>query len=544
MKLAAIDIGSNSIHLVIARVSEQGMLEILDQEKDMVRLGAETLRNGALDAQAMERGLQALTHFKTLADRRGVDALLAAATSAIREARNGGAYLERIKQETGIDVHVISGREEARLIYLGARDVVDFRGRRALILDIGGGSVELMVADRERLLAGESLRLGVLRLVERFSCADVLSREQRLAMEGYIQGQLEPILPVLQAHPFSMVVGTSGTLTTLIQLTVAQERGAVPSSCNGVRIEREGLERMVRKLAGMTRAERAKLPGLDPKRADSVVAGGVLALTLMKSLKADHLTGCDKALREGLLLDYIETHRPGIRLFDAIPEVRSRSVAELALRFNAATPHAGLLAQLSTRVYTQLVSLLKLESHPRFGLKPEHLEVLQAAASLLDVGYAIDAEDHHKHGYYLIKNGRLNGWTAQEVELVALLVRYHRKALPRRSHEGFGTLDKQDQARVRLLGGILRVIAGLDRSRASLVTDVTCVLGKHRLELHATAQEPIALELWTANRRTDLLEEAVGLPVLVCGPLSATRTVKTIPVDPDVGQTPADRSTP
>lgn len=508
MKVAAIDLGSNSIHMIIARVGDQGVIELIDRDKDMARLGAGTLQQGVLHEDAMARGLHALSNFRRLADRHGVDAIEAVATSAVREARNGGSFIERVRRETGIEVRVISGKEEARLIYLGAREVLDFRGGKVLILDLGGGSLEFILGSREQLLHVESLKLGVIRLTDRFGSAETLSKDARIAMEAFIEGQAESVVAELKALGFQRVIGTSGTLTTMVQFAAAQSQGSVPEKINGVQVDREQLTLAVRKLLAAPRSERAKLPGIDPRRSDTILAGAVLTLTILRMLGADSLTACDRALREGLVVDYIEQHRPGIRLIDSFPDVRRRSVIHLASRCNALTPHTQHLARLSTRLFEQLAPIHRLQASDG--------ELLEYAALLIDIGYLIDAEDHHKHAYYLIQNCHLAGFTPLEIEIMGNVVRYHRKALPKNRHAGFAALGNTDRQRVKVLGGILRLAAGLDRSHGAVVTDTIVQVTHGRLEIQVVAQESAELELWAGNRRADLLEEALGLPILVC----------------------------
>jgi len=507
MKVAAIDIGSNSIHIIIARVCAQGVIEIIDRDKEAARLGAGTLQLGALSEDAMARGLHALGHFKRLATRHSVDAVLAVATSAVREARNGGIFIERVKKETGIDVRVISGKEEARLIYLGAREVIDFRGRNALVIDIGGGSVEFMLGDSEQLCFSESLKLGVIRLTDRFVQADPLPKEARSAMEGYIQGQAESIVAELRERGFGLVIGTSGTLLNLISSAVAQNIGPMPESLNGARVDREALSTAIKRIVQASRAERLKLPGLDPRRVDTIVAGAVLTQTLMGMLEADGLVGCDRALREGLVVDYIAHHRPGIRLVDAVPDLRRRSVIHLARRCGTYSLHALRVARLARQLFDQL--------NPVYRLPASDGDLLQYAGMLIDIGYLIDAVNHHKHAYYLIKNGHLDGLSSLDVEILANVVRYHRKALPKLRHEGFAGLSATDRFRVKVLGGILRLAAGLDRSHEGVVDRLVCHVQKERIELLVLTREDGELEVWAANRRSDLLEEALGLPILV-----------------------------
>lgn len=508
MKVAAIDLGSNSIHIIIARVGMQGVIEVIDRDKDMVRLGAGTLTQGVLSEEAMNRGLQALANFRRLAERHGVDAIVAVATSAVREARNGGSFIERVRHETGIEVKVVSGREEARLIYLGARDALDLRGQRVAILDIGGGSVEFMLGDAAGLVVAESLRLGVLRLLERFGGVEPIPRETRASLEGYVQGQAEQVVDELKRHGFHRVVGTSGTLTTMVALSHALAHGSLPDKLHGVTVDREQLALATRKVLATSRADRAKLPGVDPRRVDTIAMGALLTQTLLRMLGADGLTACDRALREGLVVDYIDTHRPDIRLTDAEPDVRRRSVLHLAGRCNALTPHVRHLARLCGQLFDGLAS--------HHGLGATDRELLEFSALLIDIGYLIESEDHHKHAWYLIQNCHLAGFEPVEIDIIANVVRYHRKSLPKRRHESFSSLNAPARMRVKMLGGILRLVAGLDRSHEGVVTDIQCALTHGRLEVKVVARDSAELELWVANRRSDLLEEALGVPVLVC----------------------------
>jgi exopolyphosphatase/guanosine-5'-triphosphate,3'-diphosphate pyrophosphatase len=506
MRLAAIDIGTNSVHMIVVRVRPDFSFEVIDREKEMVRLGAGGLDGKKLTREAQMAALQALSKFERLARSHQVDEILAAATSATREAENGGAFLQEIERQTGIRPRIITGTEEARLIHLAAVYGVD-TPRPAVVIDIGGGSVEITLGSGREVKFARSFKIGVIRLVERFVRTDPISGRDERKMVKFIGEQVDRYIGHVVAEGFDRVIGTSGTILSLGIVAAAQDRGAVPGEVRNLRVPAKSLHRLRKLASALDLEDRLKLPGLDPRRADLMVAGAILLDTLIRKLGADELTLCDLALREGLVLDYVQQHRKEISRVDRYPDVRRRSTVELAERCNWEEKHSRQVARLALAMFEQTRAL--------HGLTDREKEWLEFAAFLHDTGNHISYKGHHRHSYYLIKNGDLRGFEPDEIEVIALLARYHRRGAPKKDHAGFRDLGASLRRTVRILSAFLRLAETLDRSRHGLVRDLEIRDrgGDLRLPLHAAGDAE--LEVWAANRQLDTLEDELGRKIRI-----------------------------
>jgi exopolyphosphatase/guanosine-5'-triphosphate,3'-diphosphate pyrophosphatase len=504
MRVAAIDVGSNSIHMVVAQVESDGRFHVLDRAKEMVRLGQRTLTSGKLSAEAINAGVRTLAAFKTLAERQGVVRFNAVATSAVREAKNGGDFVQRVKDEVGLRVKVIPGREEARLVSLGVRHAVDLRGEPAVIVDAGGGSVELIFVDGDKPILLESLKLGVARLSERFLAADPPAVHEIDELEEHIAAEIEPFLQRVSKRRIRRVVGTSGTMLNLISIAAAL-RGESPNGhLNNFAVAAEEIARVRRLVCRSSRDERLRIKGLDAKRVDFVVPGACLAEHILSRLGAAEMVACTWALREGVLLDYIARHQRGIEEAERYQDPRRRSVARLARHIGDTGTHGAHSARLSLQLFDQLEEVLDLPVEAR--------EWLEYAALLHDIGHHIGHKDHQRHSYYLITNGELLGFRPEELQIIALTARYHRKSAPKDSDEGFAALSKTERRIVRTLSALLRIGDALDRSHYGVVRDVGVILRGDKLALQLfTAGDDAELEVWEARRRAALLEEILGV---------------------------------
>lgn len=502
MRVAAIDIGSNSIHMVVAQVESDGRFHVLDRAKEMVRLGRRTLSSGRLPADAMNAGIHTLSVFRTLAERQGVNRFQAVATSAVREAKNGGDFIQRIRDEVGLRVKVIPGREEARLIALGVRHAIDLRGGPTLILDAGGGSVEAILIEDERPVALDSLKIGVARLSERFLTSSRPSTKDLTDLEAYLTQELEPVVSRCVKLKVRRVVGTSGTLLNLITIA-GYARGEPPNGqLNNFAVSADEVSRVRRLVTRVDREERLHIKGLDAKRVDDIVAGACLADCVLRGMRAEEMVACTWALREGVLLDFIARHRKGIEETERFADPRHRSVARFARHLGETGAHGTHVAHLALQLFDQLNDQLRLASPAR--------EWLEFAALLHDVGHHISHKDHQRHSYYLIANGELLGFPRDELQIIALVARYHQKGEPKDTDDGVAALTKADRRTVRTLSAILRLADALDRSHYSVVRAVTTVRRGDRLLLQlATAGDDAELEVWEGRRRVGLLEEVM-----------------------------------
>jgi exopolyphosphatase/guanosine-5'-triphosphate,3'-diphosphate pyrophosphatase len=507
MRLAAIDIGTNSVHMIVVRVREDMSFEVIDREKVMVRLGAGGLDGRALTAEAMQSALQALSRFKRLAESHAVDEILAAATSATREARNGGEFLARIEQQTGIRARVIAGAEEARLIHQAAVYGVDVGSGRAVVVDIGGGSVEITLGTGTAIQLARSFKIGVIRLTERFVTTDPLSGRDERKLSRHIRNEIDRHCEQITAAGFDRVIGTSGTILSIGTVAATAARGTPPADLRNLRVSAKQIRRLRKDVVAADLESRLAIAGMDPRRADLVVAGSVLLDMILRRLGAAELTLCDLALREGLVLDYIRSHGREIAQVDRIPDVRRRSTIELAERCNYFAAHAQHVTRLALALFDQ--------TRPLHGLTDREREWLEYAGLMHDLGIHISYPRHHRHSYYLIKNGDLRGFHPDEIEVMALIARYHRRGTPKKSDEEYAQLPSPLRRTVRLLASIVRVAESLDRSHAQVIGGLELRDRGDDLLLQIHTAGDAELELWAAMRHTKPFEEAMGKPVTV-----------------------------
>ena len=504
MRLAAIDIGTNSVHMIVVQVRPDLSFEVIDREKDMVRLGAGGLDGKRLTQTATSAALTTLSKFKRLADSHKVDEIIAGATSATREAENGGDFIAEVDRLTGIKIRVISGTEEARLVHLAAAYGVDVGSSTACAIDIGGGSVEVTLGNAASMTVGKSFKTGVIRLTERFVKSDPLGRREERRLVKHITREMGEYLGDIASRGYDRVIGTSGTILSLGALALTED-GSTPTDLRNRRVSAKAIRRLRRRLVEADLDERLGIAGLDPRRADLSVAGVVLLDTILKKLDAEELTLCDLALREGLVLDYIHRNRAKIRKADRYPDVRRRSVIELGERCVYWPEHAQQVARLALSIFDQTRS-----AH---GLGEKEREWLEFGALLHDVGVHISYERHHRHSYYLIKNGDLRGFEPHETEIMALVARYHRQATPKKSHEGYGSLSPKLRKTVKRLSAMVRLAEGLDRSHAQTISAVDFYPRSDSYLARLRTTGDAELEVWAAHRHVDALERILGKPI-------------------------------
>ena len=499
---AAIDIGTNSIHLLVARTGTDGGFETIAREKEMVRLGSGPGDMKRLDPDAIDRGVAALKRFRQVADISGAS-IRAVATSAVREAENRDEFVRRARDEAAIDVEVVTGVEEARLIHLGVLQAVPVGSDQVLLIDIGGGSTEFVIGRGPEILEARSLKLGAIRLSTRFFADEPLTSAQVKQCRAYVRAYLAPVARDLLRHGFDVALGSSGTILSIAAMVLAR-RGEEPGRTVGnVTFTRKELGKVVAALvAAPTAKQRLKTPGLDPRRADIIVAGAILLEEAAAVLGFEAMTVSDYALREGLLLDTLQ--RTSDSLHHRLTDIRSRSVRHLSDLVPDEQPHSERSMELALELYDGTADL--------HGLQGEHREILQAAAMLANVGLVISHDRHHLHSYYVIRNAEhLRGFTEREVELIAQVARYHRKSAPKAKHEAFAALPADDQQVVQVLAGILRIAIALDRTHSHVIDDITCHVAGQELTVHLRVSGDPSLELYTAEERKPLLEVALGV---------------------------------
>lgn len=503
MKLAAIDIGTNSIHMVIVEVGEHRIFEIIDREREMVQLGRKGLLRGRLTQESFQRGLATLEGFRALADSHGVEKIICTATSAVRESSNGPEFVRAVKEQTGIEVRVLSGKEEARLITLAVRDVIDLKNKRALIIDVGGGSVEVIVADARNMYLIASLKAGVIRLTERFIKSDPPEASDLKDLKKWLRKKLDPLSRRIQDLAPQIAVGTSGTILAMGEI-IGQSRKSGRGLYDREIINIEEVESANEELQKKSLEERGRIPGLDRKRADQIVAGGVLVELLLERFRVNELMLCDRALREGLISDYLIRQNPSVPARIQARELRSRSVLNLVNRWEIDRAHAEHVAMLSLQLFDALSGIHE------YGGKTR--ELMEYTALLHDVGRVISYPGHHKHGWYIIKHANLIGFTTSEIEIMAAAIVCHRGMNPKRSNPYLKDMAKKNRRIVRMLAGILRITDSLDRQHNQCVRKIEAVQEKpHRLGLVLHADQPAAIPLRAAVERAGLLVKALKL---------------------------------
>ncbi len=500
--LAAIDLGTNSFHIVIVRVKLDGTLEYLNKEKESVRLGSGSSDYATVQSDAMDRGIACLKRFKTLADSYQAE-VRAVATSALREAENRNEFLDRAEKEVGIKIQVISGNEEARLIYLGILQGLPLFEKRILLIDIGGGSTELLVGEKGEILFSASLKLGAIRLTEKYLKKDPLSISDLQKCRIHIESVLSAYLPQIESWKPFTVVGSSGTVTSVASM-VFEKKLEKRDRLNGAEITIDQFKDIRKQILDAdTLKKRLKLPGLDAKRGDIIVGGVMVLDEVLQRIKAPSFFVSDFALRDGIVYDTIESwFRHTDQSAPKLDNIREKAIRTIANLYPAGKKHAEQVTKLTLQLFDDLKDLHKLGSVER--------EYLETACHLHQIGLCISHHSYHKHSYYIIKNSEaMVGFSNAEIEIIALIARYHRKGGPKAKHEEFKTLRPEDQLLVKKLAAFLRIGDGLDRSEKSLIErlDSHMDAGKVRCRLYHKKGEEPNLEIWSVDEKKDLFED-------------------------------------
>jgi exopolyphosphatase / guanosine-5'-triphosphate,3'-diphosphate pyrophosphatase len=516
--IAAIDIGTNSIHMVVVQIDPSlPAFTVIAKEKDTVRLGDRHPATGELTPEAIIRSLDTLRRCKELAMSLKAEKIIAVATSATREASNGGSFLRQIESELGIVVNLISGREEARRIYLGVLSGMDFNEQPHIIIDIGGGSTEIVLADIHEPRFLSSTKIGAVRLAKEFVTTDPISDLELKALRAYVRGMLErPIAEIwqnLQLNEVPRTIGTSGTIETIAEIHAKDNLGAVPDPLNGYEIKYKDIEKIVKRLAKMSYKERLEVSGLTDKRAEIIVPGAVILLEAMQMLKLDSLVLCERALREGMIVDWMLTHGLINSRLRYQNEVKNRNVIKIAQKYHVDIDYSQRVAKFALSIFDQLQGQLH-------GWSETERELLWSAAILHNSGVYISHSSHHKHSYYLIRNAELLGFTELELELIANIARYHRRSRPRKKHEAYQKLPhKQYQLMVRQLSAILRLAVALDRRNKGAIANVSCQYDSRNRLLSFQIQpleigDQCSLELWNLSYKKEVFEAEFGVELV------------------------------
>lgn len=501
-RVAAIDIGSNSMRLVVAQILPGFDYRVLDEERESTRLAHSLAVNGKLDEGAIELSLAALRRFKKIAEGFGVFDIRTIATCAVREASNGEEFCRRAQEEEGIQIEVISSEMEGQLAFKSVAQAFDIRDMNVAIADIGGGSTEVVYACGGHVEEIFPTHLGCVRVTEEFGINDELFTTPD-SLKRLIAGIDKELKPLVKKRPFvpQVLFGTGGTFTTLASMLMMQ-RGEVGQVEWGYRVHRADVSHMLDQLSKMTLKQRKSLPGLSADRADIIVAGIAIIDRLMHRMDVNMLRIHDRGIRDGLMLSMIEDLQPGLGTEKAAAEELRRLEAMEAFSRSCGVDmiHTRHVANLAVKLFQQLA--------PIFDLKESDDETIFASAMLQDVGYLINYEKHHKHSYSLILNSQLPGFSRHALEIVANVARYHRGANPKRKHGNFTRLSDNDQLRVKQLAAILRIAGALDRSHRQQVSKVEVVAHPDHIFVTVEATGDPEVDLWAARSRTELFGKA------------------------------------
>jgi exopolyphosphatase / guanosine-5'-triphosphate,3'-diphosphate pyrophosphatase len=513
--IAAIDLGTNSLHMVIVRIEPSlPAFSIIAREKETVRLGDRDLETGNLKVEVTKRAIAALRRFQDVAKTLNAETTIAVATSAVREAPNGREFLQQIEVELGLKVDLISGQEEARRIYLGVVSGMEFNNQPHMIIDIGGGSTEIILGDshEERVLT--STKIGAVRLSSELITTDPISGAEFDYLQAYTRGMLErsveQVLGDLRLGESPRLVGTAGTIETLAAIHAREHLGFLPSTLNGYQFPLRDLRELVNRFKSMTLVERAAVPGMPEKRSEVILAGAVILLEAMTLLGCESVTVCERSLREGIIVDWMLTHGLIEDRLRYQGSVRQRNVLKTAKKYHVSLAHSDRVANFALSIFDQTKGVLH-------NWDQETRQLLWSAAILHNCGHYVSHSAHHKHSYYLVRNSELLGYTETEIEIIANIARYHRKSPPKKKHENYRSLvNKEHRLMVTHLSAILRLATALDRRQIGAVSRVLCDYDSKtqqlKLLIHpSNPNDDCALELWSLDYSKEVFEQEFHL---------------------------------
>ena len=518
--LAAIDVGTNSIHMVIVQIKTSiPSFTVIESEKTTVRLGERCAQTGNLTEDAMKRSLEALKRCQEICRTLKVEEIIAVATSATREAPNGNEFISRIYEELGLHIEIISGQEEARRIYLGVISAMELNDEPHLLIDIGGGSTEMILGDGRDPAYLSSTKIGAVRLTDLFITSDPISQTEYDNLLGYIHGSIDrptdDLRSLLKDKADGKVlkaIGTSGTIETLAILHSKEKTGLVPNPLQGYEIPFADLENIVLRLRRANLEERTAM--VRQKRAEIILAGALVLLETMRLLGVPKITLCQRALREGLVVDWMIRHgyiEDGWRYQST---VRDRSILKLAYKYGIDLEYAKQVADHALSLFDQTKGIFH-------EWDDEERHLLWAAAMLHNSGHHVSHDAHHKHSYYLIRNGELLGYTESEIEAIANLARYHRKSEPKKKHDNFQRLGSEHlKLFIRQASTFLRIATALDRRQIGAIASirVVCNPQTHACTLQLTPRQPHDLctsELWSLDYKKQPFESQFNVTLSV-----------------------------
>lgn len=505
-RVSAIDLGTNSFHAVIVDIYPDGSFYTIDKLKEMVLL-AEKGFNNKLSENAMQRAVDALKKIKTLSEHQGAAQILAFATSAIREAENGGELIQRVIDEVGIKIVAIPGRVEAELIGMAVQHGVQLSDQPSMIMDIGGGSVEYILANKKKFFYLTSKKLGVARMTSQFVDSDPISDQEISKLKSHYREQLIDVAQAFAIHRGVQLIGSSGTMENIALMISHRLKKSPTLSLNELQFTSKDFFDFYDEVIQMDHDERSKIVGLDEKRIDLLPAGLVLVHYVLQTFGIKKVKISAQALREGIILRYIKQELKDLKKIDFVEDPRRRSVMELVHKCDWHELHSRHVSKLSIQLFDHFQEELNLSETDR--------ELLEYAAYMHDIGYYISHRKHHKHALYIIRNADLRGFSEIEIEIMANVARYHRRSTPKLRHQYYKKLDKPNRERVKKLSAILRVADGLDRSHFQNVRSMNIDSGKKAVTISIETETDPQLEIWGALRKNALFEEITGRQLII-----------------------------
>src|ERR1017187_4620282 len=503
-RYAAIDIGSNSIRMEAAEVVSGQPARVLASEREVTRLGESVFRSGAVSEEAMRAACTVLARMAALYRKRDVVGVRAVATSAIRDTRNPHEFLARASEAAGTPVEIISGREESRLIYLGVESIWPQAGKRTLVIDIGGGSAEIIGAEDGVLKEAFSKPLGAVRLRENFLKEDPPTPLQIHQMHEYIQAKLDAPVRRLGHAGWGRAIATSATAAAVAH-AVARVPGSRREEIDRLRTPTTEVGKLYRRLVELNLAGRRRITGIGPRRAEIIVPGVAVLLEFLREFQLPAVYYCRAGVRDGIIAD-LAVRNVGAELSRLSREQRSE-VEGMCRRYAVSLERARRVSHISGLLFTAL--------QPLHELPPSSGKLLEAAAYLCDVGHFVSGVGHHKHSYYVVANSDMPGFTERERVLIAMLCRYHRKTLPSPLHNAYQSLAAEEKRIVLMLVPIVRLADNLDRGHEQRIQSVACRVRDGEVLLQVQSQGDIDLEQWAAERAGEVFQQVYNRPILV-----------------------------
>jgi exopolyphosphatase/guanosine-5'-triphosphate,3'-diphosphate pyrophosphatase len=498
--LAAIDVGSNAIRLVIGNVDADRTITVIESIRESVRLGEDVFAHGSISDANIERAAEVFRKFRGLIDTHGAKWVRAVSTSACREALNRELFVDRIAQTSDIELTVIGEEEEARLIYLAVADRVPLKGKVAMLVDIGGGSTEVTLVSGGQILATESFKMGSVRLLQLLRDSRRGEREFHQLLREYLDSTHRKIKKELGNERIELCVGTGGNIEVLGDLrreVLKKERDSV--------LPMDDLDDLVKRLQNLSYEERVRELGLRPDRADVIVPASMILQKIVKQAGVREVVIPRVGLKDGLLIDMVQ------ELFGekkaASRELVLSSAYQLGRKYQFDEPHGKTVARLALLLFDETKHL--------HNCTMEHRLLLEVAALLHDIGNFVNMRDHHKHTQYLLMATQLIGLPQSQQTLVANIARYHRKSMPKVQHDSYRALGAKERVLVTKLAAILRLADALDNEHGSRVSAVKVEYKKPKLIIQIEGEGDLLLEKWALTKKAEMFEEVFSVKLVV-----------------------------